>query len=289
MMGARKMPDAKRRGAVIALFLAGGLMSMIALAQPQNARQAPRPAFEAASVKPDNRCPGLQSRVFPGRLLLTCASLKELIAFANGVRNDQIAEGPSWATSDHYDIEATAAGNASASQMAGAMLQALLEDRFKLALHRETRQLPVYELVVVKNGLKLQPTKDGTCIPFSPDSPPLPPPAPGTTRLPFCGFPRSGRSGSIWTMNGEGIGIGALAESLSRLQLGRSVINKTGLTGSYDVHLKWGAEPLASTPEDQSAPSIFTALREQLGLRMEAAKGPVEVLVIDRAERPSEN
>jgi uncharacterized protein (TIGR03435 family) len=192
--------------------------------------------------------------------------------------------------SDHYDIEATAAGNPPGSQMAGAMLQSLLEDRFKLVLHRETRQLPVFELTVVKNGLKLQPPREGNCTPVSPDSPPKPV-APGAPRLFPCGFPRGGPKGSNWVLGGEDVSMVRLAEALSRVGLGISVIDKTGLAGSFELHLKWTADPLASgtAPDDQSGPSLFTALREQLGLRLGSAKGPVEVLVIDHAEKPSVN
>ena len=225
------------------------------------------PAFEAASVKPSRSGLGPSGRILPGRLVRTNTSLLDLIAFAYGVRTDQVAEGPSWMASDHYDIEATAAGNTPLNQIAGAMLQALLEDRFKLVLHRETRQLPVYELTVVRNGLKLQPMKEGSCTPFSPDSPPLPP---GTSRFPFCGYPRNyGPTGVNWTLDGDAVSMGALY---------------------YEVHLKWTADLLGTGPsDDQSGPSIFTAVREQLGLRLESANGPVEVLVIDRAEKPSEN
>lgn len=288
----------KRNGirTVIALCLGSGLVATKGLAQPQNITQTPLPTFEAASVKPNNHGGGPYPRLRPGRLVMTYFSVRDLIAFAYGVRTDQIPEGAPWIVSDHYDIEATAEGNTSVNQMGGAMLQALLEDRFKLKLHRETRQLPVYELTVLKGGVKLQPTKAGSCTPFSPNSPPASATVPGTPRLPFCGYPRSGADGLNWTLEGEGISIEALAGSLSRLELRRSVIDKTGLTGSYDVHLKWTLDPLAPAASDSpgvppapDGPSIFTSLREQLGLRLESAKGPVEVLVIDHVEKPSEN
>jgi uncharacterized protein (TIGR03435 family) len=279
---------------VIALFLAGPMATM-AWAQPVT--QVSRPTFEAASVRPNKNCPGPQTRILPGRLAVNCASLLDLITFAYGVRTDQVAEGPSWISYDRYDIEATAAGNTSGAQIAGTMFQALLEDRFKLTLHREMRQLPVYALAVAKSGLKLRPSQDGSCTAFSPDSPPVRP-ATGMARLPFCGYPRTGRNGLTWNMDGEGITMGALAENLSRLQLGRGVIDATGLAGSYGVHLKWTGDPLAagtldnaSSPpasDDGLQPSLFTALRE-LGLRMEASNGPVEVLAIDHVERPSKN
>jgi uncharacterized protein (TIGR03435 family) len=290
------MVASKWTGTVLSLCLSIGSMATMVLAQPQNAAQAPHPTFDAASVKPSKGRGGPSTQVLPGRLMAGYSSLRDLITFAYGVRADQIVEGPTWIVSDHYDIEAKAAGSTPGSQIAGPMLQALLEDRFKLGLHRETRQLPVYDLTVVKNGPKLQPTKEGSCTRFSPDSPPLPQ-TPGTPRMPYCG-PRTGRDGLKWTLNGQGISMEALAGTLS-FQVARSVMDRTGLTGSYDVRLEWAEDPLAAgapgnpgappVSDDLAGPSLFTSLREQLGLRMDAAKGPVEVLVIDHAERPSEN
>lgn len=250
--------------------------------------QSLAPTFDVASIKPSKSGGGPSIRVLPGRFLATYSSLRDLMAYAYGLRDDQIADGPSWIASDHYDVEATAVGNPPVGQIAGSMLQELLKDRFRLVLRKETRQLPVYELTVVKNGLKLQPTKEGSCTVFSPDSSPLPV-APDAPRLPFCG-PRYGPKGADWTLDGSGIRMEALAESLSRVGLGRSVVDKTGLTGSYDVHLKWTADTLAAgTPDNQQGPSLFTSLREQLGLKLESAKGPVEVFAIDSAEKPAGN
>jgi uncharacterized protein (TIGR03435 family) len=265
---------------------------------PGVAQQPPAstPTFEAASVKLSNSGGGPITQVLPGRLVAKYSSLQDLIAFSYEVRTDQLIGATSWIVSDHYDLEAKAAGNPPAGQIAGVMLRALLEDRFKLVLHREKRELPVYELRVDRSGLRLQPTKEGSCTLFSPDSSPLPP-APDAARLPFCG-PRTGRNGSNWALNGQGVRMEALAGVLS-FQLNRTVLDKTGLTGSYDVHLQWMEDPLTPgtlgspgappAPDDPSGPSLFTSLHEQLGLRMVSAKGPIEVLVIDHAERPSEN
>jgi uncharacterized protein (TIGR03435 family) len=283
------MPDPTRTGAAIAKYLAGALLAATLLTQHQSVAQTSRPAFEVVSIKPSTRGGGPYTRLLPGRFLTTYSSLQDLIGFAYGVRSDQIEGAAPWMISEHYDIEATAAGHTAATQMVGAMLQSLLEDRFKLAVHRETKQLPVYALTVMTNGLKLQPMKEGSCVPFSPDSP----------RPPVCGYPRYGPKGSNWTMDGEGVSMVALAESLSRLQLGRTVLDRTGLAGYYQVHMQWTADPqgpgtLPNTdappaPNDQAEPSLFTALREQLGLKIESAKGPVGVLVIDHVQRPTEN
>jgi len=178
------------------------------------------------------------------------------------------------------------------------MLQVLLEDRFKLTLHRENRQLPVYELTIGKGGAKLQSSKEGSCTPYSVDSPP-PASTPGAPRPNFCGFHMTPDYGLNRTLDGKGITMAALAANLSRTYvslLGRNVIDRTGLTGGYDVHLKWAMDSLSAPaglntapPSDVTGPSIFTALQEQLGLKLESAKGPVEVLVIDHIERPSVN
>jgi uncharacterized protein (TIGR03435 family) len=150
------------------------------------------------------------------------------------------------------------------------MIRQLLADRFKLAVHPETRQLPVYALVVAQNGPKLQPAKD-----------------------PDAGTSLSSRRGQL---TAKGVSSAQLAEKFTRSlsdELGRIVIDKTGLTGRYDLTLKWtpdiGPAPLLNGEPDTSAPSIFTAIQEQLGLKFESTKGPVPVLVVDHAELPSEN
>jgi len=153
-------------------------------------------------------------------------------------------------------------------------LRSLLADRFQLALHSETKEQPVYALVVNKGGPKLQESTEPR----------------GLIR-------KMGRG----TLKAQAVELGMLALNLSN-ELGRSVFDKTGLAGKYDFELKWapsqdsaaqlGAPPQTAEfalPADPDGPSIFTALQEQLGLRLESGKGPVEVLVIDRAERPSKN
>jgi len=233
---------------------------------------------------------------------MTNFSLRQLILSAYGVQDYQISGDPPWLGSGHYDIQAKAQGHISVKQMEGPMLRTLLEDRFKLTLHRETRQLPVYELTVVKGGLKLQGSKEGACTPYSADSPP-PASAPGAPRPIFCGFPRLGAAGLNRTLEGAGVSMAELASSLSRSELRRTVIDRTGLTGAFDVHLKWIVDAPAGVagpglsdgsgaalpPENLTGPSIFTALQEELGLKLESTKGPVEVLVIDRVEKPSAN
>ncbi len=175
------------------------------------------------------------------------------------------------------------------------MLQALLEERFGLVVHREAQQRPVYELFVAKSGAKLQASQEGWCTPYSVDAPPAA--VPGDGRSNFCGFRRAPSDGLNQTLDGQGITLAALAVNLSRSYtavLGRTVVDRTGLTGTFDMQLKWALDPTNGARTDAAAPelagpSIFTALQEQLGLRLESARGPVEVLVVDRVERASGN
>jgi len=188
--------------------------------------------------------------------------------------------------SEHYNIEAKAEGAATPKQMEGPMLQALLKDRFKLQVHHDTKELPIYVLSVGKNGSKLQPSAEKGCAPFDPANPPLPS-APGRSPSEMCGSIQLGRS----RLTAKQSGVAALAMAFSQM-LGRMVVDKTGLTGEYDASLTFDLDSVANSasPTDPSdLPSIFTAVQEQLGLKLESAKGPVDVLVIDRAEKPSEN
>jgi len=229
---------------------------------------------------------------------MTNLTLRRIILIAYEVQDYQIAGAPGWIDSEHYDVQAKAESNPSVQQMEGPMLRRLLEERFRLALHRETRQLPVYMLSVGKTGPKLQPSKEGSCTPYATSSPP-PVARPGDPPQVFCGFQHVPMDGLNRILEAKGVSMTALATNLSRTYtatLGRNVINGTGLTGAFDFHLAWAMDPPASVPgaenashPDLAGPSIFVALQEQLGLRLEAAKGPVEVLVIDHIEKPSGN
>jgi len=225
--------------------------------------------FEVASVKPSAPdVPGMFIRPLPGGgLQITGASLKNLISFAYDVRPFQTIGESQWVDTERFDIDArtatsdtqTPADPANDRRKILEGLKSLLADRFQLVLHSETREQALYALVVNKSGPKLQESTEPR----------------GLIR-------RMGRG----TIKGQAVALEMLALNLSN-ELGRRVIDKTGLAGKYDFELKWtsGQDSLG----DPDAPSIFTALQEQLGLRLEPGKGPVEVLVIDRAVRPSKN
>jgi uncharacterized protein (TIGR03435 family) len=176
------------------------------------------------------------------------------------------------------------------------MVQALLADRFKLSMHRETRDLPVYDLQAVKNGPKLPAPQGGDCAEVMTALP-----VPGQPRpAPPCG-PGLVKAGTGLTMEGISVSMPAFAKMLSAM-IGREVIDKTGITGRFALHLEFAMDdaliglrkPVRPDTSDQptdpdARPTIRTALQEQLGLRLEASKGPVDVLVIDHVERPTEN
>ena len=271
---------------------------------------APRPEFEAASIRLNlDGTPyvfnGMKSL---GTFSAVNQSLRNLIQeaygrpsgrrnwlpyFAAAGQGMPIVGGPEW-IGERYDITAKwhaapADGHVTLAVVKKAqaemelMLQSLLEQRFQVKVHRETRDLPVYELTVATPG-KL---KQGNCVVFDPERP-----AASTN---YCGASSEGRKGVDWTLDGNGMKMSELADTLSNLIGGRPVIDKTAYTGTFDVHLRWtpgqgetGARDAGVPPDDASA-SIFSVLQEQLGLRLKAGRGPVEVIVVDRAERPSAN
>jgi uncharacterized protein (TIGR03435 family) len=207
-------------------------------------------------------------------------TLKNLLTFACKVRDFQISEGPAWIDSDRFDIEAKPEHNATPQQMTGPMLQALLEDRFKLQIHHDTKELPIYVLTTGKNSSNLQSSAEKACVPFDPSNPPLPG---AKSRNPSdqCGFLTLGRG----SLNAKQVTMEALTMALSQL-LGRTVVDKTGITGEVDAHLSFAPDEAAS---DTTQPSIFTAVQEQLGLKLDSGKGPVDILVVDSAEKPTGN
>ena len=242
-----------------------------ARAQPQTGAAAPV-VFEAASIKPSQAVDGGRSiRPSPGGgLIAGNATLKSLILVAYSILDFQLSGGPAWLDSAGYDIVAKPSADARGNVRL--RLQALLADRFKLKFHREMKELPVFALIVEKNGLKLQEARRG--------------PKDGDGNF------RAGRG----RLTGQMVPISDLAGMLSGL-VGRTVQDRTGVKGLFDLKLDWTPDESQSTapvgageaPPDASGPSIFTALQEQLGLKLEASKGPVEIIVIDHAEKAAEN
>ena len=263
--------------------------------------------FEAASIKPNPDCitkPRSGQGVSPGRLNLECITILEAVENAYGVwanaarptpKHADVRGGPGWVNSDRYVILATASGNPSRGQMNGPMLRALLEERFKLKVHRESKIVPVYALTLAKGQLKLKAAQEGRCIQSDPtEMPPIS--APGEPPPTVCGRPFPSPKGRSVAFDIYGTSIADFADALLSRVMDRVVIDKTGKAGLFDVHFEFtpdNATPLggqAPVPESgQLGLSIFTALEEQLGLKVESTKGPVDILVIDHVERPSEN
>jgi len=276
-------------------------------AAPRIIAQAPAPAsnptFEVASVKPNK---GGDQRVMlglqpGGRFTATNVPLRLLIRNAYRLQDFQVIGGPSWLSSDRFDIVAKAEGDPPQEQVQ-LMTQALLGERFKLAVHRETRELPIYSLVLARadgrTGPKLKPSSMDCQALFArgrgrdapPPGPPPGPPASGAAMN--CGM-RMGPG----TLLAGGMPLSQLASSLSPL-VGRVVQDHTGLSGEFDFDLSWTPEQMPQGPPpgvnapplppiDPNGPSIFTALQEQLGLKLDSTKGSVEVLVIDHVEQPT--
>jgi uncharacterized protein (TIGR03435 family) len=287
---------------LLVLLLAGSLavgvpsvLDQTGAAQPDQTADVKVPAFDVVSVKPNKSDSGMV-RVMgkPDGYAASNVSLKMLIQGAYGIREDLISGAPSWADSARFDIDAKVAGSdvdalkKLSPEQRRLILRPLLADRFKLKVHTETKQLPVYELVLAKDGSKL---KEGT---------------PGDTYANGIkgpdGVSRGGMMRGPGQLTAQAVPMTNLANMLSQ-QLRRTVLDKTGLPGKYDIELYWapdqGADPMFKGPDgslpkadaapDSSGPSIFTALQEQLGLKLQSAKGPVETLVIDHVEMPSEN
>jgi uncharacterized protein (TIGR03435 family) len=203
-----------------------------------------------------------------GRVSATNVTLGQLVRGAYGIQESQILGKPDWFDSARWDIEAQADGEIGTEQMQ-VMLQSLLTERFRLELQRGTTEVPVLALVVARNGHKLK-SHPGEC---------LTPPA-GT-----CG----GFRASNGRIQGDGVSMEPLAARLSR-SLAETVQDRTGIAGAFDLTLEWTPDgPNAAPQPGADAPSIFTAVQEQLGLRLESQRGSVETYTVLRAERPTAN
>jgi uncharacterized protein (TIGR03435 family) len=291
------------------LSAVAGLAVLVSVNGPQIRAQAglglsaPKPSFEVAAIKPSHPgTPGPSFGFHGDGITIHSVTLKAIMGFAFNVRDFQIFGGPSWINSDRYDTEAKEPEAVQDGmlkldfdqriKLMGQLLQSLLADRFQLKVTHDTKELPVYALVVAKNGPKFQEAKpnDTYANGFK-----------GLDGRPVGGhFMRMG-PGEI---DSQGTPMTFLVQQLSQ-QLGRTVLDRTGLKGKYDFTLKWtpdlgstgmmpGSPPGAgpgpdSAPPDISGPSIFTAIQEQLGLKLVSTKGPVQIIVIDYIERPSEN
>ncbi len=279
-------------------------MLLVAASYGLFAQQDAHPAFQSVTIK--RNASNWSERFEHPMGMSENASLMLLIRFAYATHDSpylghsltlptsQVAGGPAWIDSEGYDIEAKAAPNSDPKQQ-WPMWQNLLADRFKLKLHRETRDLPVYVLTAAKSGLKLPPAKDLGCVHFLPGEKPHR--VAGKVDCGYVSGPFSEFEPGRLNIRGSKVHMADLIRELSNI-LDRPVLDKTGFTGEFDVKLSFTADdtlispfkPVGSKlPADPNFPNLFAALEGQLGLKLDSATGPVEVLVIDRAERPAVN
>jgi bla regulator protein blaR1 len=279
-------------------FMRVGLLLALAscgIATPQTQR-SPTRHFEAASIKAGSSS---DQRLFynmsdiqsGGQFTVSNITVKRLIEDAYRIKDFQISGGPGWIRSDLFDIAAKPDGPVSYEQFPQ-MLQSLLAERFQLAIKSATREMPVYVLVAAKNGPKFNVAHESDPNFIDLSGRPTPPGG-GRPRITII---RRGR------LTAQGLNMAAFADNLANV-LGRTVLDKTGLSRMYDIKIEWrpdenqiamfGAmgvpEGFGAPPSDWDGPTLFTALEEQLGLKLESQKGPVEIFTIEHVERPSAN
>jgi uncharacterized protein (TIGR03435 family) len=283
--------------------LFAALLTTAVVASPA-AQTDTRPAFAVATIKKNTTGDaGRSMRLQPGgRIVAVNQPLRQVIVFAYGLQPQQLAGGPAWLDTDRFDITAQAEGNISPTPPGGPpgpaqlMMQRLLAERFGLSVHTESRELPVYALTVARSDGRLGPRitpADRDCLALMTQAPGgVPVQAP---RLPDgrpgCGAQRdaSGRimaGGTTMTM---------LSIQMLTGPAGRIVVDRTGLTGAYDFDLEFQIDQPAGAPTTGAStavserPSLFTALEEQLGLKLQPTRAPIDVTVIDRVSPPTEN
>ena len=282
---------------VFALTVSIVISVLISPSVQAQSQTSAKPAFEVASVKISKECgkiplgPSYQ----PGGRYFTCSILRWIIMDAYQL--DPFVPptgGPDWSNDTAFQIDAKAEGNPAKGQVR-LMVQSLLEERFKLKMHTEKRPTPVYLLVIAKGGHKLQPAKDekGNLIVSLPDQNEI-----GQLRKIYPTSERVSMIPGDWAITmgtsehkftGKAITMEKFSELLFSNVGRQKVVDKTGLTGFYDIQLVYANPNNVSAASDSSAPSIFTAIKEQLGLKLEESKAPLDHYVIDSVEKPSEN
>jgi uncharacterized protein (TIGR03435 family) len=259
-------------------FLLGASAALMTIGLPATSplsAQKPQVVFDAASVKrSDTGQAGGGVGLRPGGYAAANTLLRTIVAHAYQMKRAFVVGGPDWIDGERFDITARASGDATEEELF-AMIRALLADRFRLVAHLETRELPIYSLVRARSdgrlGANLRRSAPDCAAAGNP-----------------CGMTSTGFTNGAGVVITKGRTVGDLASTLGGM-LDRNVIDNTGLSGTYEIDLKWGPDevrPGAAAAESE-LPPIFTAIQEQLGLRLQPARGPVTVLVIDSAQRPT--
>jgi len=278
---------------LVFVFLAG-LVASAAVAQ------TPGPTFEVASIKPSQAARLQGFAITPGgQFTAQGANVADLIGIAYGMRvplrRFQITGGPGWIDSDRFDIQAKSTVVSPTPEQVGLLIRSLLVERFKLAAREETRDAAIYELKLARSDGQLGPKMTRSSLPFTCFQAGAPPPPP--EQMAQCVY-----NVGYGVLKARGVPVQTLALSIPNFYgIGRQVVDRTGLTGGYDMDMEWAPmtqfiQPgnLAPPPDAadrpvNNGPSIFIALREQLGLTLEPSRGPVPMVVIERVEKPSEN
>jgi uncharacterized protein (TIGR03435 family) len=268
-------------------------MAIVGLPLLSQSQQLPKPSFEVVSIKPSMGALSRLAESPGGRFVATNEPLNVIIGYAYRSLNVTFTGGPNWIKSDLWDIEAKGVETSSPGPLDGngpnavtLMLQSLLEDRFQLKMHRESKEEPAYELTIAKGSPKLKLSEDQTPVGGTSARNPQPSGALRRGRL---------RLGLVGGIEASAIPLGTFTSVLAG-PAGRRVVDKTGLTGLYDITLHWAPERVSAgiganptTASDPSGPSIFTAVEEQLGLKLIPGKTIVDMMVIDSAQKPSQN
>jgi len=275
--------------AFVAMLIAVIAIGLLNASQAQSPSGSDQAISYVASVKRNNEVdPRGGSEYSGGRFTATAITVGQLLRTAYRIQGYQLVGAPAWIANRRYDIAAKVEDKPAPSQQV--LLRALLKDRFKLAVHNETREMPIFALVVARTDGKLGPqlTKtDFDCAAYRAGT--HAPPEPGRT-------PNCATRINLGALYGKAIPMSTLATSLAPF-VSRFTIDKTGLAGGFDVELTWTPDsafpnpgnPSADAAPNSSGPSIFAALQEQLGLKLVSEKGPVAVLVVDHLEEPSAN
>ena len=260
--------------------------------------------FEVASIRVNRDASDPPTFLRPilqpgGRVVMRNQTLRDLVLAAYGVRENELVGGPDWVPSTSFDLEARGPADMSADT-ARAMLRALLAERFSLVVHREQRNLPIYVMTMAarngRPGPQLRPA-NAACVPVTrpkgmPPGPPPPPPKGIDDAVPLFASGTPPRCPSLFTtghFSGRSVSMDRIAGELAEA-VGRPVVNRTGMPGEFDLDMTYTPEFQSQPGADPAAPPLLvTALQEQLGLKLEADRGAVEVLVIDRATMPTEN
>jgi uncharacterized protein (TIGR03435 family) len=257
---------------ILSTVTAGGCAHTFSVAQSAPAKRMPAdadPSFEVATVKPsspDERGSAIHAE--GGRFRIKNQTLTTMLLFAYGVHAKQIVDAPAWLSTDRYDVDGVldTEGEPSLKQMQR-IAQKLLTDRFQLKFHRELREMPVYAITVAKGGPKLEKSKG------DPDA---------------LGDENDQSHGGEITQSITNLSVSEFA-LIIQFFTDRPVVDQTGLTGKWDFRWTWTADESRAAPDADAAPGMFTAIEEQLGLKLDAVKAPADVFVVDHIEKPSAN